>query len=137
MNVLKIGYAIKRHVLPNESPTDRSRSSMMERIERVRKVGDVSRSSLDCKVQRFRISLRMAYKNPDPTSAKLAGKVYSAIQLRRESNQPPARRGRISTKDIDRARVAVIDSEVSALERAAPILVYERSFKVNAKNASA
>jgi hypothetical protein len=135
--MMKIGYAIERDILSKKPPAERAWLSVMKRVERVRKMGDVPGARLNCEIKGFEIGLRMPNEDPNPTANQLASHVYTAMHFGRERHQSGIRGRGLPTEKIDRARVAFIRSKMLAIERAAAIFVNEGAFKVNSQNARA
>src|SRR5580765_152894 len=78
VHVMKVGYAVKCHIVAQQPPRDCAWLAVMERIECIRKMGYVTRARFESQIEHCRVSLGMTYEHAHAVARELTREVQPA-----------------------------------------------------------
>jgi hypothetical protein len=131
--MMEIGYAINRDVIPQKPPSHRSGFPVVERIQRIWEMGDVTSSGFKSPIEALVIRLRMSNKRSNTVPRQFRDERGSTSYFRRQRHQSTISK-RLSKEEIQASGAVFISSEVFDLQGATAFLTDKRSFEMYAQH---
>src|SRR5262245_34894364 len=134
MDVMKVGYAVKGHIIVHKPPRDGAGFAVMQGIKRIGKVSDMHSARFDRCVERFRIGFGVTYEDAHTGARKIAHEAYAALYLRRDRHQPSRRPSERACEYFNRFRIATISPEVFPPQRPASLVAHEGPLEMHSQD---